>query len=90
MPVVWGVVPCEVLEVFNISTMTLVTLMMETVSASETSVKFYQTSGPSMLEDTILSTCTLILTASTNMIITDFKFGDNGKDMVYRLISCRF
>jgi hypothetical protein len=54
IPVVWGVVPCEVLEVFNISTirtMTLVTLMMETVSAFETSVNFYETTRRNVPED---------------------------------------
>jgi hypothetical protein len=69
MPVVWGVVPCEVLEVFNISTMTLVTLMMETVSASETSVNFYETTRRNVPEDRHLHLKAKVVILTKNYVV---------------------
>jgi hypothetical protein len=44
MDVFWGVTPCSLVELTDVSEV-FITLMMEAVSASETPVSIYQTSG---------------------------------------------
>jgi hypothetical protein len=58
MTVFWDVAPCSLVEVFRRAELlitsiirTIITLMMEEVSTSETSVNFYQTARGNIPED---------------------------------------
>jgi hypothetical protein len=59
MTIFWGVAPCSLVDVTDISellTDSIMALMMEAVSTSETSVNFYQTTRSNITEDTHLHT----------------------------------